>query len=260
MRNTIGIFDSGVGGLTVLQYMQNQLPHTDLIFVGDNKNSPYGDKTKKELYQYASRIIEYFIKRKVEMVVFACNTTSANVLDDLRRSYPSMKMIGVIDSTVQSFLRKDKKEVLVVATKATINSNKYEDLILMYNKNIKVHSAAIPKVVPLIESGAYKKGIQDVLADDLGQYRGKVDSIILGCTHYPIITSQFKDVLGEIEYISSSESVSKEVEFYLVDHHCIDKSHQGVVEINTTGSVDEFLNASNSFYHYGDIKVKHIDV
>lgn len=259
MKTTIGIFDSGVGGLTVLQEMEKALPHTNLVYVGDNKNCPYGDKTKEALYHCASKVVEYFIRKNIHMIVLACNTTSANILDDLRVNYPDVNFIGVIDSTVQSFLKKNKKEVLVVATKATVKSNKYEQTIHLYNKHIKVHSLATKKLVPLIESGEYKQGIQSVLSDYLKDYH-LIDSIILGCTHYPIIMSQFKQVLGDIEYISSSEAVSKEVLSYLLEHHSIDQNEEGCVEIYTTGNAQEFIFASSSFYNYQQKIVKHIEV
>ena len=259
MKNSIGIFDSGVGGLTVLQAMKEYFPHSDLIYIGDNKNCPYGDKTKEELYQCASKVIEYFIERQVSLVVLACNTTSANILEDLREHYPGVDMIGVIDSTVQSFLKQGKKHVLVMATQATIQSNKYASLIHSYNKEIEVMSLATPQLVPLIESGAYKQGIVPVLNELLEGYRGKIDSLILGCTHYPIIVDQIKQVLGEITYLSSSASVSKEVAFYCKEHHLIDSQAVGQVEIYTTGSVEEFKNACLQFYS-GDETIQFLDL
>lgn len=259
MKNTIGIFDSGVGGLTVLQSMIKKLPNEDLIYVGDNANCPYGDKTKEQLLTYATRIVDYFISRGVKIVVLACNTTSANVLDELRKKYPNLKIIGVIDSTVQSFLKNNLKSVLVMATKATIQSNKYAITINMYQKECKVYSLATPKLVPLIESGEYKKGIVNELTNYLKDYKDKVDAVILGCTHYPIVQNQIQSILGDICYVSSSDSVSEEVYYYLQSHHLLG-NQKGTVEILTTGNSDEFVYASSSFYNYDNEEVRHLEI
>lgn len=259
MKNKIGIFDSGVGGLTVLQSMKQLLPNEDLIYVGDNANCPYGDKTHEQLLHCAVKIVKYFISRDIKIIVLACNTTSASVLEDLRQLFKDVLIIGVIDSTVQSFLKKDLNHVLVIATNATIQSKKYEQTILSYKKNCQVFSLATPQLVPLIESGEYKNGIVLQIEEALKQYHSKIDSIILGCTHYPIIKNQIKKVLGDIEYISSSDSVSDEVKFYLQEHHLL--SHlQGSVEINTTGNVEEFIYAASSFFDFSNVEVFHIDV
>lgn len=260
MKNIIGIFDSGVGGLTVLQTMMKDLPHTDLMYIGDNKNCPYGDKSKEALYECASKVVEYFIAHQIKIIVLACNTTSANVLEELRAAYPKTRIIGVIDSTVQNFLKKNMEKVLVIATKATIDSHKYQDTIALYNKQVQVMELATPKLVPLIESGEYKNGIQETIKEYVASYQGKIDSMILGCTHYPIIASQFKEVLSDICYISSSESVSKEVAYYLSEHHLIDTQHIGQVEINTTGDTDDFKFAAGSFFDFAGKKVHHIEV
>lgn len=260
MKNTIGIFDSGVGGLTVLQTMMKDLPHTDLMYIGDNKNCPYGDKSKEELFNCAKKVVEYFIAHQIKIIVLACNTTSANILEDLRHCYPETRIIGVIDSTVQNFLKMNKKNVLVIATKATIESHKYQDTIALYNKQVEINAMATPKLVPLIESGKYKNGITNTIKEYVQSYQDKIDSLILGCTHYPIIMNQFKEVLEDITYISSSEAVSKEVEYYLSEHHLIDWQHSGQIEINTTGNVDEFKYAAGSFFDFEKNEVHHIEV
>ena len=112
----IGIFDSGVGGLTVLKSIYDKYPNNEYIYIGDNKNSPYGDKTKEELFSYASRIIDYFIEKDIKLIVIACNTICSNILPILKDKYKYITLIGVIDSTISSFIKRDKKNVLVIAT------------------------------------------------------------------------------------------------------------------------------------------------
>ncbi len=259
MERPIGLFDSGVGGLTVLHSIKSLLPNENIIYVGDNKNCPYGDKTPTQLYAYASRIVEYFIKQDVKLIVLACNTTSANVLGQLQANYPSVKIIGVINATIQDFITKECKHTLVIATASTISSNKYEDTILE-NIYCKVESLATPKLVPLIESGQYKSGIYKQLHEYLDVYKGRIDSIILGCTHYPIIQNQIASVLPNIEYISSSDAIAYEVVRTLENSNTLNTNERKYVSINTTGSVDEFIASSSGFFDYKDKIVRHIEI
>ena len=161
MNNPIGIFDSGVGGLTVLDYMRQQFPHENMIYIGDNAHCPYGDKTKSQLLEYTRQICDYFAKQHVKMIVLACNTTSANVLDELQKLYPHIPIVGVIHSTVHEFLARHHQRVLVIATSATIQSHKYRQMLLQYNPELTVYELATPRLVPVIESGEYKYGIQE---------------------------------------------------------------------------------------------------
>lgn len=260
MERAIGLFDSGVGGLTVVNSLQSLLPNENLIYVGDNLHCPYGNKTKEELFIYASGIIEYFIARNVKMIVLACNTTSANVLEKLQGTYPQVPIIGVIHATVHDFLERGVENTLIIATKATIDSNKYRDSIHNVQPNITTYSLATPKLVPLVESGKYKEGIYEELHMYLDPYKGTVKSIILGCTHYPILKEQIKRVLPNIEYISSSEAISKEIYQYLQKHQLLNTTNGPIVEIYTTGNIEEFKFSSSGFFDYTGLTIKHLKI
>lgn len=259
MKRPIGVFDSGVGGLTVIKTLKNILKKEDIIYIGDNYNCPYGNKTVAQLYGYASKIVEYFISQNVKLIVLACNTTSANVLDQLQENYPDVKIIGVIDATVSDFISQGFTSTLIIATEATIKSHKYSDEILKQNQNIKIFAKATPALVPLVESGIYKNGIFDTLHEYLDEYKGKVESIILGCTHYPILTGQIETVMPSVKCISSSHAICYEVEKYLKENNLLNTSG-GKVEINTTGDVEEFVFSSQGFFDYGDIEVKYLNL
>lgn len=256
MDRPIGVFDSGVGGLTVLASFQKELPNENIIYIGDNLHCPYGDKSKEELYEYTCTICNYFISRNVKMIVLACNTTSANVLDDLREKFPQVRIVGVISSTVHDFLKKEKKDVLVIATKGTIASHKYKETINHYDSSIMTYELETPLIVPLVESGEYKKGINKTLENYLLPYKNKVDSLILGCTHYPVVLDQIQKVLGDITYISSSAAIYNEVSSYLILHQMENKNKRSYIEIYTTGNVDEFKYSSEGFFDYQDLEVK----
>lgn len=260
MDRPIGIFDSGVGGLTVLSLMQKQLPFENLIYIGDNAHCPYGDKSKEELLIYTKEICDYFISQNVKMIVLACNTTSANVLEDLQNLYPNVAIVGVISSTVHDLLSQHPQRVLIIATHATIHSHKYKETIKQYDATIKTYELETPLLVPFIESGEYKKGIHQIIQNYLSPYQDCVDTLILGCTHYPIILNQIKEVFKDKTYVSSSEAICQEVDSYLKVHHLFNQNKKRYVRIYTTGDVDEFVYSSSGFYDYQDNQVCHLDL
>ena len=223
----IGVFDSGVGGLTVLKSVYDKYPNNEYIYIGDNINSPYGDKSKEELYNYATRIIDYFIKRDIKLVIIACNTICSNILPLLKDKYKNITLIGVIDSTIDLFMKKNKEKVLVMATNKTISSNVYEDKIKAINKNIKVYSLATKELVPMIEKCIDTK---EIINKYIEPYKD-IDSIILGCTHYKIIQD---NINKNVEIINSSDGVVEEIGAYL--------RNDGIskLEIYTTKGVEEF--------------------
>ena len=258
MERAIGVFDSGVDGLTVLNSIKSLLPNENIIYIGDNYHCPYGDKTPAQLFKYASGIVEYFIKQNVKLIVLACNTTSSTVLERLQMTYPEVMIIGVIDATVNDFINRKVANTLIIATVATIKSNKYPETIKQIDSKIETFSLATPKLVPLVESGKYKEGIYDVLHEYLDDYKEKVQSIILGCTHYPILKEQIENVLPNIEYVSSSEAISKSVKDILSKKKLLNLNKNNYIKIYTTGDVDEFIYSSSGFFDYTNLKVEHL--
>lgn len=258
MERAIGVFDSGVGGLTILNSIKSLLPNENIIYIGDNYHCPYGDKTPAQLFKYASGIVEYFIKQNVKLIVLACNTTSSTVLERLQMTYPEVMIIGVIDATVNDFINRKVANTLIIATVATIKSNKYPETIKQIDSKIETFSLATPKLVPLVESGKYKEGIYDVLHEYLDDYKEKVQSIILGCTHYPILKEQIENVLPNIEYVSSSEAISKSVKDILSKKKLLNLNKNNYIKIYTTGDVDEFIYSSSGFFDYTNLKVEHL--
>jgi len=232
IMSRIGIFDSGVGGLTVLKEMKNRFPNNEYIYVGDNKNCPYGNKTKEELYTYATRIINYFILRKVETIIVACNTISSTILDDLKEEYNSVNIIGVIDATIKEFIKTGSKEVLVMATTAAIESGMYERKIKEYDSSIKVINLKAPLLVPAIEKN---EGVEEIVKHYFKPYKN-IDSIILGCTHYPLCIDYIKKYTDAF-IISSSMAVVNTIK-------CI-TGEKSSTEIYTTGDVYLFNKICN---------------
>ncbi|MEG0275743.1 MAG: glutamate racemase [Coprobacillus sp.] len=261
MNTPIGIFDSGVGGLTVLSTLKRKFPSENIIYVGDNLHCPYGDKTKEELLEYTTRICKFFVSRGAKIIILACNTTSANVLTELQEKFPFVPIVGVIEPTVQEFSLLKKKKVLVMATHATIQSHQYKKLIRKKRWFAKVIEIETPKLVPLIESGQYKEGIQDVLHEYLDIYKDEVDSVILGCTHYPIVLDQIKEVLGDKTYVTSSDVMSQYIFDYFKIHRLKTRSlHKPTISIYTTGNVRAFFDSSKDFFDYHEDEVRYLDI
>ena len=222
----IGVFDSGVGGLTVLKSLYEKYPNNEFVYIGDNKNVPYGNKSKEELYKYASRIIDYFKSLDIKLVVIGCNTICSTIYQKLEEKYKDITFIGVIDATVDLFLKTNKKNVLVIGTINTIKSNKYETKIKNVNKDIIVHSLATPNLVPLIENDM---DCSEEINNILNKYKD-IDSVLLGCTHYKLIENLIpKDIIC----VDSSTGVVNKVKKYI-------QNSKSSVKIYTTGNINDF--------------------
>ncbi len=185
----IGLFDSGVGGLTVLKKLVSKYPNNDYIYYGDTLNNPYGNKTKEELLKLSKQNMEFLIDKKVDLIIIACGTVSSNCLNELKLSY-NIPIISIITPTIDYLNNNNYKNIGIIATKATINSHIFKNNI---NKN--VIEIATPKLVPLIENNDLDN-IDNILHEYLDNYQNKIDILILGCTHYPIIKDNIKKIIS----------------------------------------------------------------
>ena len=197
----VGLFDSGIGGLTVLKTLIKKYPHCDYIYYGDTLNLPYGDKTHDELIKLADDDIKFLLSKNVDMIIIACGTISSNCFEYLKEKYNIPIKSILIDTT--EYLNSINSNVLVIATKATINSH-------FFKNNIKreIIEVETPLLVPLIEGNDINK-LNKVLHDYLDKYISKYDMLVLGCTHYPIIYDNIKYAVGNnIRIIDMSEYIS----------------------------------------------------
>ncbi len=178
----VGVFDSGVGGLTVLKRLIEKYPKNDYIYFGDTKNVPYGEKNKKELFDLSSKIVEFFIENNIDLIVIACGTISSNCYTELKNKY-SIPIIDIISPTIKYVTMNNYDNIGVIATTRTIDSHIFRDLL----KDITVYEEACSEFVNLIENDLYDE-------IDIDKHLSKIDSdtIILGCTHYPLIKDKIK--------------------------------------------------------------------
>jgi len=215
----LGIFDSGIGGLTVAKAIKKICPNQPLVYFGDTARCPWGDKKATTIKRYTREIVEFLIEQGAKEIVMACNTSSALAKDYLAKQFPQVRFYNVIDPVVARIgaeLKKSKKylKVGVIGTQATIKSGIFERQLKMLGRNISVSVKACPHLVPLIEKGeSDKKIINNILAEYLsGFQKNPVDYLILGCTHYPLLQKPIQKILGKkVKLISSDQETAREV-------------------------------------------------
>lgn len=209
----VGVFDSGVGGLTVLRALVQLLPHESFIYVGDTARVPYGSKSPEAVRRFSLEIARFFRRKGVKMMVTACNTASALALPDLRAFMP-VPVIGVIEPGARAALASTRTgRVGIIGTEATVRSQAYDHAIRRLDKRVRVFSRSCPLFVPLVEEGWMRHDITRRVA---GLYlkpllKYKVDALVLGCTHYPLLKPTLRRVAGKVELIDSAEETAKAV-------------------------------------------------
>ena len=189
----IGVFDSGIGGVTVLREIIRILPKENYMYYSDSKNNPYGDKTNQEIQQLCDNIVQHFIQENCKAIVIACNTASSKAANVLRKKYPQIPFIAIEPAYKMVYDFAYDKPTLVMATKGTINSEKFNLLLEKYD-NHKTYLLPCIGLADRIEQGN-KEEIKKYLKEHINSYKGKVENVVLGCTHYPILKEQIKRVL-----------------------------------------------------------------
>lgn len=256
----IGIFDSGVGGLTVARAIRDSLPHESLVYIGDTAHSPYGTKTISEVREYALEVLDMLVAQGVKMLVIACNTASAAMLRDARERY-DIPVIEVIQPAVRAAVAATRnKRVGVVATTATINSQAYNDAFAAAS-DIKLFTVAAPKFVEFVEAGqttgpevlrAAKEYLQPLID-------ANVDTLVLGCTHYPFLRGVISYVMGEnVRLVASDNETAKDVFRELVNQKLdrITPEEPSYTYEETGENSAEFLRLAKQFF--GPV-VDHVD-
>jgi glutamate racemase len=211
----IGIFDSGVGGLTVVKEIKKELPGIPIVYFGDTAHLPYGNKSQETIQKYASEIVEFLESKGCKIIVIACNSASSAAADYLREKNPNLKIYDVVSAGAEAVAEKTKtKKVGVIGTTATINSNIYEKKISKIDPEIKVFTKACPLFVHLVEENWIKRPETKKIARTyLRELKlEKVDTLLLGCTHYPLLQKIIAGVMGRrTQVIASGEKLAKEL-------------------------------------------------
>jgi len=220
-KKRIGVFDSGIGGLTVVRALLEQLPEENIVYFGDTARVPYGTKSVEVISRYAREDAELLLSYDVKMIVVACNTVSSVAMDVLRNNF-TVPIIGMIEPGAETALKVSRrKRIGVIGTMATISSNAYTNALISRKKGVTVFSQACPLFVPLAEEGLDEHLAAEIIAREYLQQlvSEKIDTLILGCTHYPILRKTIQKVVGEnVVLIDSGRSAAKQVEQYLERH------------------------------------------
>jgi glutamate racemase len=268
----IGIFDSGYGGLTVLKEIVAKLPEYDYIYLGDNARAPYGNRSFDTVYQYTLECVRWFFQQGCSLVILACNTASAKALrtiqqNDLPLIDPGKRVLGVIRPTAEIIgSYSETQEVGVLATNGTVASESYPLEIAKFFPGLKVFQEACPLWVPLIESNEHTSHGADYFVKknlhNIFEKGKKIDVILLGCTHYPLLKEKIGEYLPVgVKLISQGEIVADSLAEYLVRHPRIKDlcSKTGKREFFTTDSVADFDNHAAVFYG-ADVRSRHVDL
>ncbi|AOM82322.1 glutamate racemase [Salisediminibacterium beveridgei] len=264
MERPIGVIDSGVGGLTVVSELMRQLPKEEIIYIGDTLRCPYGPRPASEVADYSWEMIEYLMSFDIKILVIACNTASAVILEEARQRLP-IPVIGVIHPGAIAALKvTENLEVGVIGTEGTISSGSYYDELKSINDDVKVVSLACPTLVPLVESSHFtEEEALDVISEALKPLLDyPVDSLILGCTHYPMIEKEIQQVVGDgIHVICSGDETAREVSSLLYHKKLLFSGERRPDHVfYTTGAKAMFKNIAESWLKRADLDIRKTDL
>ena len=258
----IGVFDSGIGGLTVVKALRDRLPNETIVYLGDTARVPYGPKSPDTVQRYALELAQLLMRKNAKALVVACNTVSSVALPLLTRKF-SVPVIGVIEPGARAALRATRNQhVGVIGTRATIRSSAYERALRATDNNVRVSSRACPLLVPLIEEGLFDDDVTDrIIVRYLEPLLSEgIDTLVLGCTHYPLLSVAIARLLGrEIAMVDSAQNCATAV------HETLDRESlrspataRGQLHVILTDAADNFLNVARDALQlsFGEIELQ----
>ena len=264
MNNPIGVFDSGVGGLTVVSEIMRQLPGENLVYFGDTARVPYGSKSKNTVLKYSKQIVRFLKMKNVKAIVIACNTASALALDEIAAQL-DIPVIGVVKPGAKMAVETTKTgNVGVIGTESTIKSGIYNDYIRELNADITVVSKPCPLFVPLVEEGL----LEDRVTDDIvGRYlrvmkEYKVDSLVLGCTHYPLISNAIERFMGKkVNLVNPAFETAKSLKELLTEKEMLNTDKgKPRYEYYVSDGVDKFISFADNVLPYHVTTTQIVDI
>ncbi|QIL46740.1 glutamate racemase [Vagococcus coleopterorum] len=262
-NNPIGFIDSGVGGLTVVKEALKQLPHEQVLYLGDTARCPYGPRPVEQIKAYTWEMTRFLLNKNIKMLVIACNTATAVVLDEIRNEL-DIPVVGVIGPGSHAALKCTEKNIIgVIGTETTVNQKAYSQMIQHKSVETEVIELACPKFVPLVESQQANSSIaKKVVAETLRPLlKTGMDTLVLGCTHYPLLKKPIQNIVGSaVTLIDSGAETISEVSFVL-DYFDItadkERNHPSH-EFYTTGSEELFKSISEEWLTTDQIPVTHV--
>lgn len=263
----IGVFDSGVGGLTVAREIMRQIPNENIIYFGDTARVPYGSKSKETITKYSRQIVRFLREQNVKAIVAACNTASAYALEEIEQEI-DIPIIGVVKpgAKVAAEVTKNGK-IGVIGTEGTIGSHIYATYINKINPDITVLGKACPLFVPLVEEGLWQDPVTDEIANRYfgGLVDSDIDTLILGCTHYPMIRSTVGKIMGEnVTLVNPAYETARELKELLTAENLLNGRQQALgsnrYRFYVSDMADKFQTFANSILKYGILSAEKINI
>ena len=266
-NNPIGVFDSGVGGLTVAREIMRQLPNERIVYFGDTARVPYGSKSKETVTRFSRQIVHFLETQDVKAIVVACNTASAYALEELEKEV-NIPMIGVVRPGTRAALEATvNKKIGVIGTEATINSGIYSRYIQESDRDVTIIGKACPLFVPLVEEGLWEDPVTDEIAR---RYLAElvdsgIDTLILGCTHYPMLRSTVGKIVGQqVTLVNPAYETARELKALLADKG-VESEHRPelgteLYRFYVSDAADKFQRFANSILTYGILSAKVIRI
>lgn len=263
MYGAIGVFDSGIGGLTVFKEIIRLLPFEDIIYLGDSARVPYGTKSPEIVTQYSIENTRFLIENGLKILVVACNTASACSLSELQNFFP-LPIVGVIEPGAKKAVEVSReKKIGVIGTEGTIKSGAYQKAVKRLDKNVEVFSKACPLFVPLAEEGWIDNNVALSTAEIYLKYfkEKAIDTLVLGCTHYPLLKGIIKKVVGDnIFLVDSAEETGKEVKRILMDKGGLSEQRKPSHRFFTTDSPERFVMVGSPFLEHSIKGVEKVNI
>lgn len=252
MKNApIGIFDSGIGGLTVAREIVRELPNERIIYLGDTARVPYGTRSKEVISQFGKELAKFLLKRGVKCLVVACNTISAVALDEIEK-ISNVPVIGVVKPAATEAVKATKnKRIGVIGTQGTIRSMAYEQEIKKIDSEVEVFSVGCPLFVPLAEEGLDNHEATKLVAEDYLEeiVKSGIDTLILGCTHYPLLLETIAETVGpEVKLIDSAAPTTKDLKKILAEKNLFSDSQNPTLEFLVTDAPERILQVASRFF------------
>lgn len=235
----IGVFDSGVGGLTVVKEIRKNFPFLDIIYLGDTARLPYGDKSFDTIIEYSISNTKFLLKCDVEMVIVACNTSSAIAIETLKKMF-NLPFLGMIEASSKLALKKTKnKRIGLIGTRATILSGAYRKEILSLDKKVKIFEKETPLFVPIVEEGMARDEVAKIVSEKYltSLIKKKIDTLILGCTHYPLLIPILKSIMPSVKMVHSGEAT---VDALKEDYSIEKREGKGILKVYVTDITGHF--------------------
>lgn len=259
----IGLFDSGVGGLTVLDAMRKRMPHEDYLYLGDTARLPYGTKSRETIIRYSVQVSAKLVEQHIKLLVVACNTATSAALPSLRAAYPGLPVVGVVEPGAEAACRASVSgRIAVIATESTVRGGSYREAILRRRPDAQVESRACSLFVPVAEEGWFDGPLVEGIAarylsplfgDEMQKAAARPDCLVLGCTHYPLLTGAIRRVVGEgVRLVDSAATTAEAVQGILAEQGLAraerpDRPEQGRLRFFTTDDRERFARTGSLF-------------